>query len=179
MDNAIIRPATPDDFQALGMIGAAAYAESYNYLWDNPAAYAAYLQSFRPQTFEGRPGESFVWVIDVDGWLVGFLRMVPFSPDPVENQAECAEIHRIYLLKPCRGHGLGLKLLAVAEQQAMSLGLESLWLVSMRSATWAWRSYERWGFTKIAEIDFNKPVIESERHLVVMKRKIPWVDLTA
>jgi GNAT superfamily N-acetyltransferase len=169
---ALIRPATRDDLPALAVIGPAAYADSYGYLWDSPADYAAYLHSFGLRTLEALPSNTLIWVAEVNSWIVGFLQMLPNSADPLEHRANGAEVQRIYLLKPCRSQGLGLRLLGAAERAAQSQGAEYLWLVTMRSATWAWQAYERWGFTKLGEKAFERPVIATERHLIVMRREI-------
>ena len=172
MNEFIIRRATRADFPALGVVGVASYAESYCYAWEDPAGYAAQLQSFAQGTFEQMPVGTSVWVVETQGWIVGFLKMLANSPDPIERRAPSAEIQRIYLLKPCRGLGLGLKLLERAEGDAKLQGSKHLWLALKRSATWARRAYEGWGFRIIGEREFEKPVIPSERTLVVMRRNI-------
>jgi hypothetical protein len=42
---AAVRPAVAEDASMLGIIGPAAYAEAYAYLWDRPGAYSEQLQS--------------------------------------------------------------------------------------------------------------------------------------
>src|SRR5215469_3882742 len=49
MNAAIIRRATLEDAEVLGIIGPAAYAEGYGYLWDRPDAYSDQLRTFGPQ----------------------------------------------------------------------------------------------------------------------------------
>jgi hypothetical protein len=46
---ATIRRATAKDAEVLGIIGPAAYAEVYGYLWDCPDAYSDQLRTFGPQ----------------------------------------------------------------------------------------------------------------------------------
>jgi hypothetical protein len=48
MSAAIVRRATAGDAEALGIIGPAAYAEAYSYLWDRPDAYSDHLRTFGP-----------------------------------------------------------------------------------------------------------------------------------
>jgi hypothetical protein len=52
MITAAVRSATREDAYMLGIIGPAAYAEAYAYLWDRPGAYSEQLQSFGQRAFE-------------------------------------------------------------------------------------------------------------------------------
>jgi diamine N-acetyltransferase len=45
MSTATVRRATAQDAEVLGIIGPAAYAEAYGYLWDRPDAYSDHLHS--------------------------------------------------------------------------------------------------------------------------------------
>ncbi len=113
---------------------------------------------------------------EVRGSLVDFLTMVPDSPDPIDQRAHGAEVTRIYLLKPCRGSGLGRRMLAWAENAARSMHQDHLWLDAMKSAAWAWLAYERCGFEMVGEKDFEKPVLASERRMVVLRRAVGMAD---
>ena len=46
MSTATVRRATTQDADVLGIIGPAAYAEAYGYLWDRPDAYFDQLRTF-------------------------------------------------------------------------------------------------------------------------------------
>jgi len=46
MSVAIVRRAIAEDAEVLGIIGPAAYAEAYGYLWDRPDAYSEQLRTF-------------------------------------------------------------------------------------------------------------------------------------
>jgi diamine N-acetyltransferase len=46
MNAATVRRATAEDAYVLGVVGPAAYAEAYAYLWDRADAYSEQLQSF-------------------------------------------------------------------------------------------------------------------------------------
>jgi hypothetical protein len=100
MTIAIVRRATAEDGEVLGIIGPAAYAEAYGYLWDRPDAYCDQLRTFGPQAFESllaRP-EARVWIGEAGGTIVGFLSMIVGSVDPIERRPGGAEIPRIYII---------------------------------------------------------------------------------
>jgi len=160
MNAPIIRIATAEDAEVLGVIGPAAYAEAYGYLWDRPDAYSDQLRTFGPRAFESllaRP-EARVWVGETGGTIVGFLSMIVGSVDPIKHRHGGAEIPRIYVIGPTQRTGLGRLLLDAAINQAASEGLSHVWLDVMASATAARRAYAKWGFREIGGRRFEKPV---------------------
>jgi GNAT superfamily N-acetyltransferase len=119
MTIAIVRRATAEDGEVLGIIGPAAYAEAYGYLWDRPDAYCDQLRTFGPQAFESllaRP-EARVWIGEAGGTIVGFLSMIVGSVDPIERRPGGAEIPRIYIIGPAQRTGLGRLLVDAAIRQ--------------------------------------------------------------
>lgn len=89
-----VRPATIEDAYMLGIIGPAAYAEAYAYLWDRPDVYSDHLQSFGQHGFEALLArtDARVWVGEAAGSMVGFLSMIIGSLDPVEHRLRRAEL---------------------------------------------------------------------------------------
>jgi GNAT superfamily N-acetyltransferase len=172
MNKPLIRLASHDDFSALGIIGPSAYAESYSYAWNDPAGYAAYLHTFGRDALEQLPADTLIWVAELGGWVVGFLQMKCCSLDPIAHRPNGAEVQRIYILKPSRGKGLGVALLTAAEIEARARGAEYLWLLTMRSATWAQKTYEGWGFAKVGELHYPKLELAHEQQLYVLTREI-------
>lgn len=168
-----VRQATISDAPSLAVIGPAAYAESYGHLWDDPVAYAAHLATFGETAFGHLLGSDHeVWVAAAGDTIVGFLSMNPNCPDPIEARVAGAEIRRIYLLRPCRGRGIGRRPLEAAGQRAREKGRDYLWLDFMVSAEAVWRTYERWGFRLIGEKPFEKPVVTGQRSMAVLSRSL-------
>jgi GNAT superfamily N-acetyltransferase len=169
-----IRVAQPQDAEALGIIGPAIYAESYGHMWDDAGAYADYLMTFGSSAvgdFIGRT-DTRMWLVEVDRRVVGFLSLVLHSPDPVDRRTDGAEVPRIYMLAPCRGRGVGTKLVAEAERYAREEGADHLWLDAMKAAPWAWQTYHRWGFREIGQTWFPAGIPSSLNSMVVMRRRI-------
>jgi diamine N-acetyltransferase len=174
MSTAIVRRATAQDAEALGIIGPAAYAEAYSYLWDRPDAYSDHLRTFGPHAFESllaRP-EARVWIGEAGGAVVGFLSMIVGSVDPVERRSGGAEIPRIYIIGPAQRAGLGRLLLDAAIEQATTAGLSHVWLDVMASATAARRAYAKWGFREIGGRQFEKPVKAGLSEMIVLMKEI-------
>jgi len=174
MTIAIVRRATAEDGEVLGIIGPAAYAEAYGYLWDRPDAYCDQLRTFGQQAFESllaRP-EARVWVGEARGTIVGFLSMIVGSVDPIERRPGGAEMPRIYIIGPAQRMGLGCLLVDAAIRQAAAEGLCHIWLDVMASATAARRAYAKWGFREIGRRRIEKPVRAALSDMVVLMKEV-------
>src|SRR5215472_16945574 len=173
MDPPIVRRATVEDAEVLGIIGPAAYAEAYGHLWDRSDAYSDQLRTFGVRAFEAllaRP-EARLWIGEVQGTVVGFLSMIVGSVDPVERRGGGAEIPRIYIIGPQRT-GLGRLLLDAAIEQAATEDLSHVWLDVMASAIAARRAYAKWGFREIGGHRFQKPVRVGQSDMVVLLKEV-------
>lgn len=170
----MIRRAGPGDAAALGLAGVAAYAETYARLWDDPAAYLDQLATFAEPAFAAQLADECarVWLAEVRGRTVGFLTLAPGMADPVEAAAGGAEVGRLYLIAPCRGAGLGRRMVEAAAVEARAAGARYLWLDAMRSERRAWEAYRRWGFRVIGEKLFERPVRADERPMLVLRRDL-------
>ena len=174
MSAATIRRATAEDAEVLGIIGPAAYAEAYGYLFDRPDAYSDQLGTFGQQAFDSllaRP-EARVWIGEAGGTIVGFLSMIVGSVDPIERRPGGAEIPRIYIIGPAQRTGLGRLLLDAAINRAASEGLSHVWLDVMASATAARRAYAKWGFREIGTRQFEKPVKSGLSDMIVLMKEV-------
>ena len=78
MSAAVVRRASPEDAEVLGIIGPAAYAEAYSYLWDRPDAYFDQLRTFGAPAFASllAQPDARLWIGEVGGAAVGFLSMI-------------------------------------------------------------------------------------------------------
>jgi len=158
MSIAKVRRATAEDVEVLGIIGPAAYADAYGYLWDRPDGYSDHLRTFGVRAFVSllaRP-EARLWIGEVRGTVVDFLSMIVGSVDPIARRAGGAEIPRIYVIGPAQRTGLGRLLLDAAIEPAATEGLSHVWLDVMASAT-ARRAYAKWAFEKLADACSKSP----------------------
>jgi ribosomal protein S18 acetylase RimI-like enzyme len=174
MSVAIVRRATAEDAEVLGVIGPAAYAEAYGYLWDRPDAYSEQLRTFGARAFGSLITEpdARLWIGEAQGAAVGFLSMIVGSVDPIEGRPGGALIPRIYVIGPAQRMGLGRLLLDTAIEQAATEGLSHLWLDVMASATAARRAYDKWGFREIGSRRFEKPVKTGLSDMVVLMKEV-------
>ena len=174
IDSVLIRRATRDDAEAMGFVGPAAYAIVYAYMWDDSAALSRQLATFSAagcRDFLARP-DTRAWVAQIDGDVVGFLKMVLNSPNPVDAAANGAEIPRIYLLPGSGRLGLGRKLMDEAVAAARAEGQQHVWLAVKGSADNAHAAYLKWGFSLHGVVNTKKPVKAGFEALRIMIKPI-------
>lgn len=166
----MIRRATVHDADKLGVVGPAAYAATYHYLWSDCVALAHQLDTFSKSAFLTllQREESSVWVAEIAGEIVGFLAMLINSKNPITHDTSGAEISRIYLLPGSQKMGIGKQLLNAAQEYANKLKLTHMWLDVMESATAARGAYCKWGFSEIGCKKFSRQVKENFSNMLVL-----------
>ncbi|CAI1879483.1 GNAT family N-acetyltransferase [Serratia nevei] len=175
----IIRRAFDNDAETLGVVGPAAYAAAYHYLWSDVVALTHQLNTFSKSAFLAllqRP-DSRVWVAEIEGEIVGFLTMLINSKNPITHDTGGAEISRVYLLPGCQKMGIGQQLLNTAQEYAKKIELTHMWLDVMASATAARSAYCKWGFSDMGRKKFSRRVKEDLSEMVVMGLKLNAKDL--
>jgi putative acetyltransferase len=90
-----------------------------------------------------RPGGSFDVLLDPGGEVVGTVGLCPLG------DGRC-ELRKMYLAAPCRGRGLGRRLLQHALDRARQLGFRRVELETVTSLVAACRLYEATGFQPLA-----------------------------
>ncbi len=169
-----IRRASAHDAETLGVVGPAAYAAAYHYLWSDCVALAHQLDTFSKSAFLVllQRDNSRVWVAEISGKIVGFLTMLINSENPVTHDISGAEISRIYLLPGSQKMGIGMQLLNAAQEHASELELTHMWLDVMESATAARNAYYKWGFSDIGSKDFPRQVKADLSKMIVLSIRL-------
>jgi GNAT superfamily N-acetyltransferase len=146
----MIRRAGPGDVDELGAIAAAAYQKYAPRIGRAPAPMTAdYAQAVR---------DGQAWAALEDGQIVGFAIIIA--------QPGYLLLDNVAVLPAAQGRGIGARLLALAEDQARSLGLREIRLYTNEAMTENLAYYPRHGYaeTHRAEQDgfnrvfFRKPV---------------------
>jgi len=150
-----LRRCVPGDEEALALVGAATFLETFAGLLAGPDI----LAHCRVQHAASRYGE---WLADAEyrlclaelnGAPVGFAVLSP--PDlPVARTKDDIELKRIYLLHRFQGGGLGRRLTEWSAAEARSLGKKRLLLGVKADNTAALAFYDRVGFVRIGERKF-------------------------
>ena len=162
------------DAETLGVVGPAAYAATYHYLWSDCVALAHQLDTFSKSAFLVllQRDESRVWIAEIAGKVVGFLTMLINSENPITHDTGGAEISGIYLLPGSQKMGIGMQLLNVAKEHAIELELTHMWLDVMESATEARNAYYKWGFSEIGRKDFPRQVKADLSKMIVLSIRL-------
>ena len=143
----LIRPARPDDFDAVGGMLAGTYlAEGYA-----DPEYAVSLGDTGP-----RAAQTTVLVAEVDGVVAGSVTVVTKGGD-YANLADPGEAEiRMLVTDPARrGQGVGNALMDAALEQVREDGVEVVRLSTQTQMTVAQRMYERLGFVRTPERDWG------------------------
>jgi ribosomal protein S18 acetylase RimI-like enzyme len=153
-----LRPCVAGDEDALALVGAATFLESYAGLVNGqdlvaharlqhaPAVYAAWLGD----------GHSRLWIASVEPGAAPVGYLVLTRPDlPVATGPDDLEVKRIYVLGRFRQGGVGRQLMDAAAAQVQGYGGGRLLLgVYVRNAT-ALAFYERYGFVQVGTRRFH------------------------
>jgi ribosomal protein S18 acetylase RimI-like enzyme len=150
-----LRWCVPGDEEALALVGAATFLETFAGLLAGPdilthcraqhaaSQYAAWLADVKYR----------LCLAELKGAPVGFAVLSP--PDlPVAVTQDDIELKRIYLLHRFQGGGLGRRLLEWSAAQARSMGKKRLLLGVKADNTAALAFYDRVGFVRIGERKF-------------------------
>ena len=151
----VLRDCVPGDEEALSLVGAATFLETFAGLLEGPDILAHCRMQHAAAKYAG-------WLADPDYRLclaelkeapVGFAVLSP--PDlPVAVTEDDIELKRIYLLHRFQGGGVGRRLLEWSTAQARSLGRKRLLLGVKADNSAALVFYDRVGFVRIGERKF-------------------------
>ncbi|WP_085730061.1 MULTISPECIES: GNAT family N-acetyltransferase [unclassified Pseudomonas] len=169
-----IRKANSGDAEILGLVGPAAYAAAYSYLWMDCVSLVNQLQTFSCAAFNQllRREDCQILVAVKEGIVVGFIVTICHSRDPITLEPGGAEISRIYILPGCQGQQIGLRLLEASTEILMAQGFKYVWLDVMASAELAKKAYMQWGFIEIGTRIYSRLVKTEFSEMIVFKREL-------
>jgi diamine N-acetyltransferase len=143
------------DAPALARVAQAAFSETFNHY--EPAALQAYLDAHCGEAFFVRAlsdPETIVWIAELKGRAVGYAKAGAVGL-PVANPARSAmELHRLYILSPAQGQGLGHAFMEKVFAEAARRQARELYAGVWENNTKAQAFYRRYGFEKIGEYDY-------------------------
>jgi ribosomal protein S18 acetylase RimI-like enzyme len=154
----ILRLATPLDKDALADLGRRAISAKFEHLY-RPEDFAAFMESAHSEAKVAReladPGMR-IGVIEEHGALIAFCKLVLHSTLPCEysDARRPLELKQLYTDPARIGGGLGAKLMDWALAEAAQAGADEIQLTVYSENPEAQRFYHRYGFSKIADIEF-------------------------
>ena len=165
-----IRVCTPADAEALALIGAATFLETFAGVLDGQAVVAHCAQAHDPGRYEQLMGLGCrIWIAETepDRCPVGYVVVGP-SLLPIARPGEL-DIKRIYVLSRWHGNGIGRALMDKAVEYARSDHQERLIVGVYVGNARAQAFYERWGFAKIGERTFSVGPRQYEDYVYALK----------
>ncbi|MBY8336454.1 GNAT family N-acetyltransferase [Alteriqipengyuania sp. NZ-12B] len=153
----ILRPATPEDAPALATLGRESFCAAFEHLY-RPEDLAAFL--------EDAYAENAVAAEIADDWhihrladdgerLLGYVKLrTPSGYAGYSDAANPIALGQLYTQPDCTGQGIGAALMDWAMAEARERGHDAVQLSVWSENFGAQRFYQRYGFAKIADIDF-------------------------
>lgn len=155
----IIRPATQEDIPALVTLGRESFVDAFGHLY-KPEDLAAFLDENRaPEKFASAIGspEVAVAVADDDGALIGYCLTFfseRFDERPEPHPERPCVLSQLYCAGSATGRGVGAALMEDALSSARGRGCDAVQLSVYSENFGAQRFYRRYGFEKVADVDF-------------------------
>ena len=154
-----LRAATQADAAALAELGRASFVAAFGHLY-KPEDLAAFLAEYRTvEKFREHLVDppTLIQVAEEDGRLAGYCLIVRdhrFDEQPEPRPERPVFVSQLYCAPEMTGHGLGAALLDWAIAQARAWNADALQLSVFSENFGAHRFYQRYGFVKVADIDF-------------------------
>jgi ribosomal protein S18 acetylase RimI-like enzyme len=154
-----LRPATPADVEALVDLGRQSFTDAFGHLY-RPEDLAAFLDEYRsPEKFAAHVNspDIAVTVAHEDGALLGYCTTYfgeSFDARPEPRPERPCLLGQLYCAKAATGRGIGAALLEHAIDRARARGCDAMQLSVYAENFGAQRFYARYGFEKVADIDF-------------------------
>jgi diamine N-acetyltransferase len=153
----LMRPATLDDAPALAQLGRATFIAAFGHLYA-PDDLAAFLGSVHAEAAVAAEiaGDTCTHrLVEADGSLVAYCKLrAPSNYAHHSDARNPLELAQLYALPGHTGAGIGTALMEWTLGEARAKGCDAVQLSVWSENTGAQGFYRRYGFAKIADIDF-------------------------
>lgn len=159
-----IRPARPEELASVGRLAAESYAQLPG--MPGPDEQPGYYAMLRDAAGRARnPAITVLAAVDGDGEPVGCVDFIADmaaygAAGPARELPDAAGIRLLAVRPDRRGGGLGKALTQACIARAEALGRQAVILHTTRAMQTAWAMYERLGFARCPELDFQQGRLE-------------------
>jgi len=154
----ILRPALSEDIPALAALGRDSFVAAFGHLYREEDLGAFLVQCYSPEAVAEEiadPAHRHCLAVDADGSLAGFCKLkFPSGYAEYSDAARPIALQQLYTDPARTGQGVGARLMDWALAQARELDADAVQLSVWAENLAAQRFYARYGFAKIADIDF-------------------------
>lgn len=154
-----LRHADPADIPALVALSRASFTDAFGHLYA-PSDLAAFLDEHRaPEKFAAYVASPDVAVIVAEegdallGYCVTYFE-AHFDERPEPHPEKSCVLSQLYCAQEATGRGIGAAFVEEVFRTARERGCDAVQLSVYSENFGAQRFYERYGFTKVADIDF-------------------------
>jgi ribosomal protein S18 acetylase RimI-like enzyme len=156
-DAVILRSATVCDIPALSRLGIDSFVAKFGHLYRNEdlAAYLAEAHSEASVAAELANPDRLYQIAEQANALVGYCKLGLIGGYPEHARGtQMIELKQLYTAPHATGRGIGAALMDWALTEARARGADEMQLSVWSGNDGAQRFYARYGFVKVAEVDF-------------------------
>lgn len=154
-----LRPATPADVPALARLGRESFVAAFGHLYSEANLNAFLEMVYSEAAVRGEvAGEDCIHRLADDGErLLGFVKLCHpswYADDSPTGMRNPIALGQLYTQPDTTGQGIGAALMDWAIAEARARGHDAVQLSVWAGNHGAQRFYQRYGFAKVADIDF-------------------------
>lgn len=154
----ILRPAFPEDVPALAALGRDSFVAAFGHLYREEDLNAFLVQCYAEHAVAEEvadPAHRHCLAVEADGSLAGFCKLKsPSGYAGYSGAVRPLALQQLYTDPARTGQGVGALLMDWALAEARKLNADAVQLSVWAENLAAQRFYRRYGFDKIADIDF-------------------------
>lgn len=153
----ILRPAMPEDASALATLGRESFCAAFEHLYRSEDLAAFLEQAYAQNAVAAEIADDVhIHRLADDGErLLGYVKLrAPSGYAGYSDAANPIALGQLYTQPDCTGQGIGAALMDWAMAEARERGHDAVQLSVWSENFGAQRFYQRYGFAKIADIDF-------------------------
>lgn len=158
MDTVEIRLAQEEDAQFIALLGRVTFTETFGHLFrDQNDLIDYYNKTFSVQKIEDgiRKKNNVFWIAFVNRLPVGYAKLKLHSRSEFIESKDVCQLQKIYVVRDFLSMRIGFELQESLLKKAKELGFSQIWLSVLNSNERAINFYEKTGFEKIGNHDFQ------------------------
>ena len=152
-----IHKAIPSDATIVALLARITFTETFGHYFRDKLDLENYLnKTFNVQKLANSLGkaDNVYWLAKINDLPVGYAKLKLNSPSPFVKELDCCQLQKIYVLKDFLSKKVGLALQNELLKEAAGNSTK-IWLSVLKENVRAVRFYEKNGFEKIGDHNFQ------------------------
>ncbi|WP_435625801.1 GNAT family N-acetyltransferase [Flagellimonas sp.] len=158
MNNIEIRIANTEDAQFIALLGRVTFTETFGHLFRDKKDVLKYCDAtFSVEKIANGIGKqnNVFWIAFVDRLPVGYAKLKLNSKSEFIESKNTCQLQKIYVLKDFLSMKIGFELQNLLLKKAKEMKFEKIWLSVLHSNERAIRFYQKNGFEKLGNHEFQ------------------------